>query len=316
VTGRRKKRDLSLAEENGYWRGQFEAMASPCEVLCEASGRSEAYLLTEIVAREVWRVEDKFSRYRAGNVVDRINSAKGKAVEVDPETAQLIDFGVTLHQISDRRFDITSGVLRRVWKFDGSSDIPVATEIETVLKDVGWHQVLWESPRLTMRAGMELDFGGIGKEFAVDRAIALLRGESSVSCLVNLGGDLAVTSRPGQRDTWKVGIEATSRSTHMPASLLNLQIGALATSGDARRFLLKDGVRYSHILDPQTGWPIQDAPRSITVAADTCTQAGMLSTLAVLQGKGAESFLDAQGVKFWCDRGAQQGGGSETARAL
>lgn len=316
MAGHCDKRELSVSKENGYWRGQFEAMGSPCEVLCEASGRGDAHLLTEIVAQEAWRIEDKFSRYRAGNVVDQINSAEGRAVEVDAETAQLIDFGVTLHQISNRRFDITSGVLRRVWKFDGSSVFPVATEIETVLKDVGWHQVLWESPRLTMRAGMELDFGGIGKEFAVDRAAALLRGESAVSCLVNLGGDLAVTSRPGQRDTWKVGIEATNRSARMPASLLNLQVGALATSGDARRFLLKDGVRYSHILDPQTGWPIQDAPRSITVAADTCTQAGMLSTLAMLQGEGAESFLDAQDVKFWCDRGMHQGRDSVASRAL
>ena len=136
----------------------------------------------------------------------------------------------------------------------------------------------------------------------MDRAASLLRQETSVSCLVNLGGDLAVTARPKQRETWKVGIEAVTRPTNMPASLLNLRIGALATSGDARRFLLKDGVRYSHILDPVTGWPIKDAPRSITVAADTCIQAGMLSTLGMLQGKGAETFLSAQDVSYWCDR--------------
>ena len=278
-------------------------MASPCELLCEASGRAEAQRLTEIVAAETWRIEDKFSRYLPGNIVDQVNSAGGRAVEVDPETAQLIDFGVTLYELSERRFDITSGVLRRIWRFDGSSNIPTATEVEDVMKDVGWHLVEWESPRITMRTGMEIDFGGIGKEFAVDRAAALLRQETSVSCLVNLGGDLAVTSKPKQRDTWKVGIEAVNRPTNMPASLLNLQIGALATSGDARRFLLKDGVRYSHILDPVTGWPVKDAPRSITVAADTCIQAGMLSTLAMLQGKGAETFLSAQDVSYWCDRG-------------
>jgi len=282
-------------------------MASPCELLCEASGRAEARRLTEIVAREAWRIEDKFSRYLPGNIVDRINSAMGDAVEVDPETAQLIDFGVTLYQLSAQRFDITSGVLRRIWRFDGSSNIPTARDVDELMKNVGWHRVQWESPWITMPTGMEIDFGGIGKEFAVDRAAALLRENNSVSCLVNLGGDLAVTSRPKQRDTWKVGIEAVNmpvdRPTDMPASLLNLQIGALATSGDARRFLLKEGIRYSHILDPLTGWPIQDAPRSITVAADTCTQAGMLSTLAMLQGKGAETFLGAQDVSYWCDRG-------------
>jgi len=303
VAAHPKQRHLSVGEDNGSWRGMFEAMASPCELLCEASGRAEAQRLTEIVATEAWRIEDKFSRYLPGNIVDQINSAKGRAVEVDPETAQLIDFALTLYQLSEQRFDITSGVLRRVWRFDGSSNIPTAAEVDDVMKDVGWHRVEWESPRITMRAGMEIDFGGIGKEFAVDRAATLLRQETSASCLVNLGGDLAVTSRPKQRDTWKVGIEAVNRPANMPASLLNLQIGALATSGDARRFLLKAGVRYSHILDPVTGWPIKGAPRSVTVAADTCIQAGMLSTLAMLQGKGAETFLSAQDVSYWCDRG-------------
>lgn len=303
MAARQKQRHVRVGEDNGSWRGRFEAMASPCELLCEATGRAEAQRLTEIVANEAWRIEDKFSRYLPGNIVDQINSAGGRAVEVDPETAQLIDFGVTLYQLSERRFDITSGVLRRIWRFDGSSNIPTAAQVDEVMNDVGWHRVTWESPSITMAAGMEIDFGGIGKEFAVDRAAALLREETSVSCLVNLGGDLAVTSRPKQRNTWKVGIEAVNRPADMPASLLNLQIGALATSGDARRFLVKEGVRYSHILDPMTGWPVQDAPRSITVAADTCTQAGMLSTLAMLQGKGAETFLEAQDVSYWCDRG-------------
>jgi thiamine biosynthesis lipoprotein len=84
--------------------------------------------------------------------------------------------------------------------------------------------------------------------------------------------------------------------------VLEIRAGALATSGDARRFLLKDGRRYGHILDPRNGWPVEDAPRSVTVAADTCTQAGMLSTLAMLQGKNAEAFLDAEGAKYWCRR--------------
>jgi thiamine biosynthesis lipoprotein len=86
----------------------------------------------------------------------------------------------------------------------------------------------------------------------------------------------------------------------------NLKVGGLATSGDARRFLQKDGVRYSHILDPKTGWPVPGAPRSVTVAADSCTQAGMLSTLAMLKGAQSESFLKEQGVLFWCNRGERE----------
>ena len=80
------------------------------------------------------------------------------------------------------------------------------------------------------------------------------------------------------------------------------QLIALATSGDARRFLLKHGVRYSHILDPRTGWPVKDPPRSVTVAAATCLEAGMMATLAMLQGREAEAFLEREKVRAWCIR--------------
>ena len=99
-----------------------------------------------------------------------------------------------------------------------------------------------------------------------------------------------------------VGIEALNAERQVAQKRIRLEHGGLATSGDARRFLLKDGIRYSHILDPTTGWPVRDAPRSITVAADTCTQAGMLATLAMLNGPDAEHFLAAQAVRFWIYR--------------
>ena len=86
------------------------------------------------------------------------------------------------------------------------------------------------------------------------------------------------------------------------AGMLQLKEGALATSGDARRFLLRDGVRYSHILNPRTGWPIKDAPRSVTVAAYSCVEAGITATLAMLKGRRAESFLKLEGIRAWCIR--------------
>ena len=300
----RPGRSIRVAKGDGCWRGQFLAMASPCDVLCEVDDIVEAERLTQLAAAEAWRVEDKLSRYLPGNIVSRINEAKGAAVTVDTETAQVIDFSVTLHQISGGRFDITSGVLRRIWNFDGGNRIPTQAAIEEVLKYVGWGQVKWDSPTLQMQAGMQIDFGGIGKEYAVDRAANLLREATSASCLLNFGGDLVAIRRPVLRDAWKVGIEALNSLGPDADKLLNLQIGALATSGDARRFLIHNGIRYGHILDPLTGWPVPDGPRSITVAADTCTQAGMLSTLAMLEGARAESFLNAQGVRYWCNRGA------------
>ena len=98
-----------------------------------------------------------------------------------------------------------------------------------------------------------------------------------------------------------MAIESVNASGEV-AGMLELADGALATSGDARRFLLKDGVRYGHILNPRTGKPVDHAPRSVTVAAATCVEAGMIATLAVLQGKGAEAFLKHEGARAWCIR--------------
>lgn len=299
----RPERSLRVDSGDGCLRAVFFAMGSPCELLLDTKSRSKAQRLGDSVAAEAWRIEDKFSRYLDGNVIDRINRSGGEAVDVDPETAQLIDFAVTLHELSGGGFDITSGVLRRAWAFDGSDRVPSPEAVRDVLKLVGWRRVRWESPTLIMQPGMELDLGGIGKEYAVDRCAAVLRAQSDGPCLVNFGGDLFATAPPRQKDAWMVGIESPEAGPGSSDRRVRLKVGALATSGDARRFLQRDGVRYSHILDPTTGWPVPDAPRSITVAADTCTQAGMLSTLAMLKGAEAETFLDAQGVRFWCERG-------------
>jgi thiamine biosynthesis lipoprotein len=162
---------------------------------------------------------------------------------------------------------------------------------------------------LRLPEGMELDLGGIGKEYAADRVLGLLMARSTRPLLVNLGGDLVVSGARADGSAWTVGIESLAANLPQPAmdsstasdaaALLSLRAGALATSGDARRFVLNGGVRYGHILDPRSGWPVRGAPRSVTVAAPTCTEAGLLSTLAMLQGAGAEAWLAAQGVPHW-----------------
>jgi thiamine biosynthesis lipoprotein len=98
-----------------------------------------------------------------------------------------------------------------------------------------------------------------------------------------------------------VAIESVDRPG-ASEGLLEIAAGALTTSGDARRYLFKSGVRYSHILDPRTGWPVPDPPRSVTVAAATCLEAGLMSTLAMLQGMDAEAMLEREGVRAWCVR--------------
>ncbi len=295
-------RSTTLERRDGCWRGTFRAMASPCELLVRHASESLARRLLEAVANEAWRIEDKFSRYRSDNIIARINNGAGEPVQVDDETARLIDFAVTLHELSDGGFDITSGALRKAWNFDGSDRVPDAQTVRAALADVGWHKVDWNRPWLTLRTGMQIDLGGIGKEYAVDRAATRVAELTDCCCLVNFGGDLAASGAQAAEPPWQVGVESPDGEGRQAERLIRLGRGALATSGDARRFLLKDGTRYSHILNPLTGWPVSAAPRSVTVAANTCTQAGMLATLAMLKGPDAEAFLDAQGVQYWCRR--------------
>lgn len=295
-------RSVEFALEDGFWVGRFRAMAGPCEVLVETLDATEAHTVTQRVADCAWRIEDKYSRYRRGNIVDELNSAVGRAVAVDEETANLLDFAATLHYLSDGLFDVTSGVLRRAWTFNGGTHLPTQMEIDALLPLVGWDKVQWNRPSLRLLPGMQLDFGGIGKEYAVDQAVQIARNICSRGVLINFGGDVAVTRPRTDGRHWRVGIEDPTARAEAAFRVLELRHGALATSGDTHRFVLAHGTRYSHILDPRSGWPVRDAPRSVTVAAGTCTQAGMLTTLAVLAGKDAERFLEAELVPHWVIR--------------
>jgi len=271
-------------------------MAGPCEVLLPTTEHN-ARELGEVAAVEAWRIEKKYSRYRKDSVLAWIHAQRGSTVRLDEETASLIDFAQQCFEISEGLFDITSGILRRAWKFDGSDRVPDAAVVQSLLPLIGFNKLRWRSPFLTIPDGMELDLGGIGKEYAVDRAYDLLMARSPVPFLVNFGGDLRA-SRPLPHGPWKVGIERPGAAQNA-AMMLDLEYGALATSGDSHRFLLKDGVRFGHVLDPRTGWPVPDAPRSVTVAASSCTEAGLLSTLAMLKGAQAQRFLQEQEVRYW-----------------
>ena len=289
---------VSLRRARDHWTAGFEAMASPCELLLDGGDRATAMALAERVATEAWRIERKFSRYRRDNIVHHINTAGGAPIEVDTETAALLDFADTCYRLSGGLFDITSGALRAVWRFDGGDCLPTAEAVAEVLRRVGWQRVAWRKPWLRLEAAMEIDFGGIGKEYAVDRCAALLRAQSGHPFLLNFGGDLRVSGPRADGKAWRIGIENPEMQT-LASAAIELRGGAIATSGDSRRYLLKDGKRYSHILDPRTGWPVEGAPRSVTVAAATTVEAGMLATFASLRGVEAEAFLRQQGAQHW-----------------
>lgn len=294
---------LQLKQTDFGWHGSFRAMASPCEILLEPCDAALAQQLLHEAQQEALRIEHKYSRYRPDSVLSHLNQAAGQSCTLDAETAHLLAFAKQCFALSDGMFDISSGVLRRVWQFDGSDRLPSAEQVDALLPLIGFDRVQCDSQHLWMPQGMELDFGGIAKEYAVDkvaqRLAQLTEQQAPHLCMVvNFGGDMVAVREKPQHAPWRIGIEHPGLVDNA-AMLVSLRAGAMATSGDARRFLLRDGIRYSHILNPKTGWPVEQAPRSITIAAPNCTLAGLLATTALLQGPHARQFLDAQQVRYW-----------------
>ncbi|TAG04161.1 MAG: FAD:protein FMN transferase [Burkholderiales bacterium] len=273
-------------------------MACDCELLIVADNELGARAAAVAAIEEVRRIEHKYSRYRADSVVAEINANAGGAslVSIDEETAQLIAFADQLFAASGGLFDITSGVLRRAWNFK-NAELPSNALIAEMVALIGWQRVERNARQLRLReSGMEIDFGGFGKEYAADRAASVLIERGVANALVNLGGDVRALGHRGDGAPWRLGIRHPRVDGETLASI-PLVNTALATSGDYERFVDVGGVRYCHVLNPKTGWPVQHW-QSISVVAPVCAAAGALATIAMLKGTEALPFLREQGVSF------------------
>ena len=187
---------------------RFSAMASPCEVRIDNPDPMLATHLGQIAETEAQRIEIKYSRYRDDSVITKINTSRGAPVTVDEETAALLDYADSCYKLSNGLFDVTSGVLRRIWKFDGSDNVPSKSQVNEILPFIGWNKVTWQRPDLILPEGMEIDFGGLGKEYAVDSAALKIMQVSNAPILVNFGGDLRVSGPRTDNRRWRVAIES------------------------------------------------------------------------------------------------------------
>lgn len=275
----------------------FGAMGgrSEVQVFCENKSRAEDVIRR--IVTETARIEDKYSRYQPESVLSQINASAGKSeIEVDEETAALLDYADVCYRQSKRLFDISSGVLRKVWRFRDSV-LPEQKDVEKVLQLVGWGKIVWQNRKLRLpEEGMELDLGGIAKEYAVDRAAGILLDNGFRHALVNFAGDLRVCGPRANGTSWMVGIANPNESASALGAIPMMK-GAMATSGDYERRIEIDGKRYSHILNPRTGWPVAGI-QSVTVFAPSCLVAGSMSTTAMLLGPRGESYLKEVGAEY------------------
>lgn len=278
---------------------RFQAMGGPCELQLEAPSEPQAMAAFEAAEREVRRIEARYSRYRPESLLSCLNAqAGGDWLDCDDETLHLLDVAHHLHEDSGGLFDATSGILRRAWRFDGSREAPDDAELEPLLALVGWAGVQRRGREVRLaRAGMELDFGGFGKEYAVDRVAALWQQAGVKHGLVNLSGDIRVWGGRPDGAPWQLGIQHPRRPGTLLASL-PLKEGALATSGDYERYFIDSaGKRHCHILHPSTGRPAYHW-QSVSVVAPLALMAGGLSTAAMLMGDEARTWLGRQPVDF------------------
>jgi len=284
-----------------FYELDFQAMGTTCSISIYAESSDGAREKCEPVFTDVARLEAKYSRYLNDSFLSLINLAakQGRSIEVDDETASLLDYAQTCHAESKGMFDITSGLLRRAWNFqpEGQTAVPDAALLETLLERVGWQKLDWHAPKLAFTIpGMELDFGGIVKEYAADRAVTLLREQRVAHALVNLGGDICVTGPQADGRPWRVAISDPSSPTQ-ELRIVEVSQGALASSGSYVRCIEIGGIRYGHLLNPRTGFPVRGT-LAATVVADQCIVAGSLATIALLNETGAARFLKDAGLPF------------------
>ncbi|HUW50482.1 MAG TPA: FAD:protein FMN transferase [Sulfuricella sp.] len=287
----------------------FAAMGTACTLHFYSGDNFEADPIADSAIAEVQRIEERYSRYCPDSFLSEINrvALHGGAIAVDEETGGLLDYAYACHAKSGGLFDISSGILRQAWEFTSSS-LPAQEDIATLLASVGLDKLKWQAPRLefTVR-GMELDFGGLGKEYAADRAAAVCLSHGIRHGLVDLGGDIRVIGPHPDNSPWRIGILHPRQAESLLVTLEVYQ-GALASSGDYERCILLDGKRYSHILNPLTGWPVHGLS-SVSVLAEQCMVAGSLCTIAMLKGRAGIPWLGGLDIPHvWVDEDGIQGG--------
>lgn len=290
----------------------FFAMGTECNLHFYSTSPSNAQETSQSAISEVSRIEARYSRHNPHSLLSGINrvAQAGGSIAVDEETGGLLDYAYACYLNSDGLFDISCGILRQAWDFS-SNTLPKKETIESLLTRIGLDKISWDPPNLSFLVpGMELDLGGIGKEYAADRVAEICVSMGIQHGLVDLGGDINVFGHHTNQDPWLIGIRDPRQKDSILGEVAIYQ-GSLASSGDYERCMEIDGKRYCHIISPITGWPAFGLA-SVSVISDKCIVAGSICTIAMLKGMDGIEWLQELGVRhLWTDENGKQGGSLE-----
>jgi thiamine biosynthesis lipoprotein len=280
----------------GVRRVAFKAMGTACAIQFRCADEKTALKFLAEALGWLGRFEARYSRFKPDSIVSRINAAAGKSwVPVDSEMDQMLDLADSMHRLTQGILDAAMLPLILVWDWKKVHErLPSDAEIGHALSLSSWKCVQRRPGEIFLpREGMGLDFGGFGKEYAVDQVIAIARRYGISDALVDLGRDILAIGGNGRHPFWHVGIQSGLDPEQCIGGLA-VSGHAVCASGDYARRFEHHGVRYGHILDPRTGWPVSHGLRAVTVLAPTCAVAGIYATCVfVLGGKAGLRFADA-----------------------
>ena len=280
----------------------FPALGTVCEVQYAApGGDTQAATFEQAATAWVNAFEAKYSRFRPDSLLSRINAAAGKDwVHVDAEMEAMLKLCDTLFFMTQGILDPTALPLMRLWNYKTDTPrVPASAEIETARALVGWRKVQRSPGKVFLpEKGMALDFGGFGKEYAVDMTAQIAGEHGIVSALVDFGHDLRAIGAPPGRPAWHIGLEDPKNPGTSSGSMAIVGKG-VASSGDYIRGFVFEGKRYGHIIDPRSGRPVANGCAQSTVVAANCLQAGVLSTTAFVLGvpRGIEFIQQCPGAE-------------------
>ena len=279
-------------------------MGSRFDITVVAEDQKAADQFIQKAENEIVRIENLISSWKPDSQISEVNRMAGKApVKVDLEVIQLIERALTLSKITDGAFDISYASMDQVWKFDGSMDerMPSQEAIRASVSKIGYQHIVLDKQAETVfleKPGMKIGFGAIGKGYAADRAKALLIKMGVASGIINASGDLTTWGRKPDQSEWMVGITNPLNKTKF-FSWLPLTDKAIATSGNYEKKVIINGVEYSHIIDPRTGYPVKGIS-SVSILSDSAELSDALATSVFVLGIEKGLFLIDQLKRVEC----------------
>jgi len=282
----------SLRAQQAY-KQPLSLMGCKFEITVVANNQAEADQYIGLATTEMQRIEQLISSWDPNSQTSEINRQAGiRPVKVSTELLKLIERAIKISQLTDGAFDISYASMDRIWKFDGSMmDLPKAEFVKNSVAKVGYQRIIIDQKASTVflpKKGMRIGFGAIGKGYAADRAKALLISKGCTAGIINASGDMNSWGKQPNGQHWQVAI-TNPLNKNTAFGMLPIINSAVVTSGNYEKYVILEGERYAHIIDPRTGYPAKGI-LSVTVFAPSAELADALATSIFVMG--IESGID------------------------